>query len=363
LKACEACFFHNFATMDIPGLIRDFALLIFSFGAMHFISERYFIESLDHISKKLRLSSDMAGSTLMAAGSSAPELAVALFAIFMAGHHEEIGVGTIVGSALFNILVISGAVMFIRGSAKLIWQPLFRDIVFYILAILLMGFVFFQGEITFLGSVLLVGLYIVYVAVVYFWKRIFPYEDIEYEAAGKKEEKNLKKGVLRSSLHTIDRLMAPFQMAVFFLSIGMISLLSWILVKSAVRISAELGVPEFLIGITIVAVGTSVPDLISSMIVARQGRPGMAINNAIGSNIFDILFGLGFPFLLYMLIHGIGFELVSSNLIVSVSILLASAVLLLLYFLFTRWRSSRTFGVVLLILYGTYLVYVILSSI
>ena len=114
--------------MNLTALIIDFVLLIISFGAIHFVSERYFVESLDHLSKKLRLSSDMAGSTLMAAGSSAPELAVALFAILMKGNHEAIGVGTIVGSALFNILVITGVVMYIRGKSKLIWQPIFRDI-------------------------------------------------------------------------------------------------------------------------------------------------------------------------------------------------------------------------------------------
>src|SRR5210317_2258358 len=144
--------------MNIFEFVIDVALLIFSFGAIHFVSERYFIDSLDHISRKLKLSSDMAGSTLMAAGSSAPELSVALFAIFMAGNHEAIGVGTIVGSALFNILVITGVVMWYRRSKKLIWQPIFRDIIFYIVAILLLAYIFFKGELSLLGGVLLVGL-------------------------------------------------------------------------------------------------------------------------------------------------------------------------------------------------------------
>src|SRR5210317_1742718 len=135
--------------MNIFEFVIDVALLIFSFGAIHFVSERYFIDSLDHISRKLKLSSDMAGSTLMAAGSSAPELAVALFAIFMSGHHEAIGVGTIVGSALFNILVITGVVMlYHRKKKKLVWQPILRDILFYILAVFMLAYVFYTGSLS-----------------------------------------------------------------------------------------------------------------------------------------------------------------------------------------------------------------------
>ena len=348
--------------MDIFTLIRDLALLVLSFGAIHFISEKYFIESLDHISKKLRLSSDMAGSTLMAAGSSAPELAVALFAIFMSGNHAALGVGTIVGSALFNILAITGVVMYIRKSTKLIWQPIFRDIIFYILAVLLLAYIFYYGEINLLTSALLVGLYFVYVAVVYLWKRLFPYDDIEEEAIKEDIGNHKFHNWIPEPLHKLDNYISRHQFFVFFVSIGMISLLSWILVKSAVGISAVLGIPELLVGITIVAVGTSVPDLISSMIVARQGRPGMAINNAIGSNTFDILIGLGLPFLLYVLINGTGFGVAGENLLFSIGILVASALILLIFFILGGWRSSKIAGIVLILLYIVYLGHVIVNS-
>lgn len=348
--------------MNITALIIDFLLLILSFGAIHFISERYFIESLDYLSKKLRLSSDMAGSTLMAAGSSAPELAVALFAILMAGNHEAIGVGTIVGSALFNILVITGVVMYIRGKAKLMWQPILRDILFYIIAILLIGYTFHSGKLNLMGGLLMVGVYVLYVIVVYFWKRLFPYEDIEGETE-KKETLQIKaRHGLEAGLIIFDRLASRYQILTFILSIGFICLLSWALVNSAVGISEALGVPELLIGITIVAIGTSVPDLISSVIVARQGRPGMAINNAIGSNTFDILIGLGLPFLLYSIIYGEGISLMTGNLVVSISILLASSVIMLLFFLLRGWRTSKQVGIILIILYLVYLGYVIRTN-
>ncbi|HSG68754.1 MAG TPA: calcium/sodium antiporter [Bacteroidales bacterium] len=347
---------------DLLTIVMDFALLILSFGAMHFVSEKYFIGSLDHISKKLRLSSDMAGSTLMAAGSSAPELAVALFSILMAGNHEAIGVGTIVGSALFNILVITGVVMYIRGTVKMIWQPLFRDIVFYILSIILLAYIFSDQQLSLSGSLIMVGIYVVYVAVVYFWKRIRSYEDIEPEPEKTGAHPKWSSWV-PGIFVTIDGFFTKFHFVVFFVSVAMISLLSWVLVKSAVSLSQTLGIPELIIGITIVAVGTSVPDLISSVIVARQGRPGMAINNAIGSNIFDILIGLGLPFLLFMIFNPEGLMLASENLALSVGILLASACVLLVFFLFAGWRSSRAFGIILIVLYFLYLGHVIFSAI
>lgn len=345
--------------MYLTGLILDFIILALSFWAIHYVSENYFIESLDHLSKKLRLSSDMAGSTLMAAGSSAPELAVALFALFMAGSHEAIGVGTIVGSALFNILAITGVVMYVRKSAKLVWQPIFRDIIFYILAVLMLGFIFKEGEVTLLAGIVLVSIYVVYVVVVFFWKRFLPYQDTEVEKEVKEKKSIVKKGLLSQKIEIFNTTLLKYQFLAFIISIGLITMFSWLLVNAAVGISEALGVPELLIGLTIVAIGTSVPDMISSMIVARQGRPGMAINNAIGSNTFDILIGLGLPFLLYAIVYGKGFAVAGDDLFYSVSILLASAIILFLFFVFGKWKTSKIMGILLILLYVLYLGHII----
>jgi len=83
-------------------------VLIIAFYLLAIVCEDFFIGSLDAISDKLKLPSDVAGATLMAVGSSAPELFTALFALFRAGNHGDVGAGTIVGSAIFNILVIIG---------------------------------------------------------------------------------------------------------------------------------------------------------------------------------------------------------------------------------------------------------------
>jgi len=348
--------------MDTGLLIIYFVLLIFSFVAMHFVSERYFIESLDFISKRLRLSSDMAGSTLMAAGSSAPELAVALFSVLMAGNHEAIGVGTIVGSALFNILVITGFVMYLKSGTKLMWQPILRDILFYIIAILLLGYTFHSGGVSIIHGILLLGVYVVYVIVVYFWKRVLPYDDTEDDPSKKVAPLDKAHTAVGSGLKRFEAYALRFPFVIFMVSIALISLLSWLLVYSAVGISETLGVPELLIGITIVAIGTSVPDLISSIIVAKQGRPGMAINNAIGSNTFDILVGLGLPFLIYSVIREDKINLRAEDLVLSISILLGTSLLLLLYFFLSKWKTSLPVGILLLLMYIVYLAFVICMS-
>ena len=117
-------------------LIFYLLALLVSFYLLAIICDRYFVVSLDKIAIKLKMNSDMAGATLMAVGSSAPEFFVSLMALFRPGN-EALGAGTIVGSALFNILVIIGASAIVR-KAFIAWQPIIRDTIFYSLSILLL---------------------------------------------------------------------------------------------------------------------------------------------------------------------------------------------------------------------------------
>ncbi len=142
---------------------------------------------------------------------------------------------------------------------------------------------------------------------------------------------------------------------VLLLPVILIAGISWVLVELAVLISADLGIPEAIIALTVLAVGTSIPDLFSSIIVAKQGRGEMAVSNAIGSNIFDILIGLGLPFLIVMLISGgsinAGGDLMGSTIILSLSV-----VLLILLQLFSKWKIGKLTGIILI---GTYIIYLI----
>ena len=143
----------------------------------------------------------------------------------------------------------------------------------------------------------------------------------------------------------------------FVISILIIAGLSWVLVESAIEISAILKIPEAIVALTVLAIGTSVPDTISSVIVAKQGRGGMAISNAIGSNIFDILFGLGIPWLIVLAINGGTIPVSTENLYSSVVLLFATVFVIFFLFLLRRWHIGNKSGYFLILLYIAYLVW------
>jgi len=340
-------------------LVGYIIALITSFYLLARISDHYFVESLDRIAEKLKLSHEMAGATLMAIGSSAPELFVAIISLVRSGNHEAIGVGTIVGSALFNILVIIGASAMVR-SAKLIWQPVFRDLLFYLIAVILLFVVLQSGYVSLIESIILVSVYVLYVLAVMYGKKLFSFVDGDAMTDDEPFMEESLKGwrIIFKPLHIIlDKIFPPkeYFRTTFILSIGAIAILCWVLVESAIGISHILQVPEVIIALTVLAVGTSIPDMISSIIVAKQGRSGMAVSNAIGSNIFDILIGLGLPWMLILAFTNDTVRTSVDNLFESVVLLIASVVFIFVTLLITRWQMGKKTGIFLIALYVFYL--------
>ncbi|MGQ7868225.1 calcium/sodium antiporter [Sunxiuqinia sp. sy24] len=339
----------------MPIVLYSLAMLL-CFILLARIVDQFFVVSLDRISSDLKLSSDAAGATLMAVGSSAPELFVALFSVLKQGDHEAIGIGSIVGSALFNLLGIVGVVALVRKTV-LTWQPVIRDILFYLIAVALLLWGIFDGSFSMWDAAAFLCVYVIYVVAVVRWRKIFPYKDMEFTPDEQPES-----GEEPAASNMVDKMLgfifpkAEKYYLVFFVSIVLIAGLSWVLVESAIHFAYILDIPEAIIGLTVLAVGTSVPDLISSLIVAKQGRGDMAISNAIGSNIFDILVGLGLPFMIAMFIYGGTIEAGGQNLLESSFILFASVIAFALLLLIKRWKINWVTGVVLLGLYVFYLV-------
>lgn len=333
-------------------LLYSLAMLL-CFVLLARIVDKFFVVSLDRISSDLKLSSDAAGATLMAVGSSAPELFVALFSVLKPGNHEAIGIGSIVGSALFNLLAIGGLVALVRKT-RLTWQPVLRDILFYFIAVALLLWGIIDGDFSLWNAVSFLVVYVVYVWAVVNWRKFFPYKDVEFEQEEEEEGCNGKVNLVDRALCFIFPKAEKYYW-VFTVSILLIAGLSWVLVETAIEISILLNIPEAIIALTVLAIGTSVPDLISSLIVAKQGRGDMAISNAIGSNIFDILVGLGLPFLIVMLISGGSIEASGQNLTVSSFILFASLIAFAILLLVNRWKINWLTGVILLGLYVAYI--------
>uniref|UniRef100_H3DHA8 Solute carrier family 24 member 6a n=1 Tax=Tetraodon nigroviridis TaxID=99883 RepID=H3DHA8_TETNG len=143
----------------------------------------------------------------------------------------------------------------------------------------------------------------------------------------------------------------------FLTSTLWIALFSYLMVWMVTIISFTLGIPEVIMGITFLAAGTSVPDCMASLIVARQGMGDMAVSNSIGSNIFDVLLGLGFPWALRTLIvsYGSVVTINSKGLVYSVILLLASVTLTVLCVHLNCWRLDRRLGLCLVLLYAVFL--------
>ena len=338
-------------------------LLLISFYILAEIGDKYFVPSLDKISHRLNLSHDMAGATLMAAGSSAPEIFVAIMALLRPGDHADLGVGTIVGSAIFNLLAIVGVAGIVKKSV-ISWQPVIRDLFFYAVSIVAFYIVLNNGRVTIYESLIFILMYAIYVYSVINWKKWFKYEEVDLDPIYDVEEEIPGWKNFFRPIDWFIKIVIPNRenyISVFFVSILLIAATCWVLVESAIHVSAILGIPEMVIALIVLGIGTSVPDIVSSAIVAKQGRGGMAVSNAVGSNIFDIFIGLGLPWFLKSLMIQQAIVTSTEGLVVAVGLLLGSILLILLALMYKKWTLTKGLGYVLIMLYILFVVWEILD--
>uniref|UniRef100_A0A8C0F447 Solute carrier family 24 member 3 n=1 Tax=Bubo bubo TaxID=30461 RepID=A0A8C0F447_BUBBB len=153
-------------------------------------------------------------------------------------------------------------------------------------------------------------------------------------------------------------------MVTFASSTLWIAAFSYMMVWMVTIIGYTLGIPDVIMGITFLAAGTSVPDCMASLIVARQGMGDMAVSNSIGSNVFDILIGLGLPWALQTLAvnYGSYIRLNSRGLIYSVGLLLASVFVTVFGVHMNKWKLDKKLGCVCLSLYGIFLCFSIMTE-
>ncbi len=351
-------------------VLLSLAAILLSVFALAVVTDKFFIPSLDEISRRLKLSDEVAGASLMAIGSSAPELAIALMALFTAGGaHSDVGIGTIVGSAVFNILVITGVSAVFAGGLHIHIFAVGRDIVYYLISILYLGLVFFDGHVSLIEAILgLVG-YVVYMGVLIVLKDPEPYKEEAPEAIQESERESAKvagwhhlEALIESILRRITGAPERNFVWAFIVSIALIVALSYALVESTIVFSAGIGIPPVIVALTLLAAGTSAPDLMASLDVAREGRGGMAVANAVGSNTFDLLVGLALPWTIALSLLGLsGIDVGTGDLWISIGILVATTLILAL-FLTSKRELSRGEGIVLLLLYGAFVVYTLLSG-
>ncbi|NP_001137566.2 sodium/potassium/calcium exchanger 2 isoform X1 [Bos indicus] len=509
--------------------------MIYMFIALAIVCDEFFVPSLTVITEKLGISDDVAGATFMAAGGSAPELFTSLIGVFIA--HSNVGIGTIVGSAVFNILFVIGmCALFSREILNLTWWPLFRDVSFYIIDLIMLIIFFLDNFIMWWESLLLLTAYFGYVVFMKFnvqverWvkqminrnkvvKVTAPEAQPKSSTARDKDEQTLpvkprlqrggssaslhnslmRNSIFQLMIHTLDPLaeelgsygklkyydtmteegrfrekasilhkiakkkcqvdenerqngaanhvekielpnststeveMTPssdasepvqngnlshsieaaeaqttetgedeedqplslawpsdprkqvtflivlpivfplwitlpdvrkpssrkFFPITFFGSISWIAVFSYLMVWWAHQVGETIGISEEIMGLTILAAGTSIPDLITSVIVARKGLGDMAVSSSVGSNIFDITVGLPLPWLLYTVIHRFQPVAVSSNgLFCAIVLLFIMLLFVILSIALCKWRMNKVLG---FIMFGLYFVFLVVS--
>lgn len=275
------------------------------------------------------------GLTIVALGTSAPEMAVSTVAALQGAN--EIALSNVVGSNIFNLLGVLG-VCAVISPLPVDGIVLKRDFPFAILTTIIVLFIS-------CGSVLFGGHFIEYsvdreVAIVtrpigFVLVIVF----IGYIAF-------LIVKTRKNSSSDDDKNKEPMWKCIVFIAIGLVLIIAGgqVVVYSAKEIARAAGMTETLIGLTIVAIGTSLPELVTSAVAARKGETGMAIGNVIGSNIFNLLFILGVS----ALIHPVAINMASVyDLIILVGVSIIS-----LSFAFTSRKISRMEGGFMLLIYA-----------
>ncbi len=292
-----------------------------------------FVDGSSSIARALKVPSLIIGLTLVSIGTSAPELSVSITSAISGAN--DICFGNVIGSNVFNTFVVIGAgALFVSLSVSRDMRRLDIPLLIGIYALLaLFSFALTPGRIDTVEAVILLVLFAVYtVFLVLRAKR------------GHSGEGQSKEGAKPARTWYIDLLHIA-------LGLVMVILGGDLVVENAKSLAAACGMSELLIGLTVVAIGTSLPELATSIVAARRGEHDMAVGNAIGSSIFNALLILGSS-------AAISPINVSPSSAVDFSAMLISA-LLVWIFSFKSGKLKRRHGVVLIALYVIYTVYAV----
>ena len=309
--------------------IIGFALLIKSADIL--------VSGASAIAKTLRISDMVIGLTIVSFGTSMPELIVSVFSAIKG--NADIAIGNILGSNVANILLILGvAAIFYPLPIK--ENTMLSEIPFSLAAALLLGFLANAALLVDTPELMLsrldggILLFFFLLFMLYIYRLA-----LQGATVGNEPEAGIP----------------PFSKAILFVIVGVIGLFlggKWV-VDGAVRIATAIGVSESLIGLTIVAVGTSLPELVTSAVAAYKKSTDIAVGNVVGSNIFNILWILGMS----AVIKPLSFDVLSNTDILMV--IFSSSALLLALAIGKKYMIDRWKGIGFIILYIAYILYLV----
>jgi len=265
------------------------------------------------------LSEGVRGATINAIGSSIPELFTTLFFLFILKDKDGFagGIGTTAGSAIFNGMIIPAVVILIvvlkriNSSVTISRKVLLRDGIALLLCELVLIFLIGGETLNWVHGAVLMAMYAAYA--IYMLKsmkrnEVSEKEDVEEEEDEEdSEDKGFFYNLFTLNLEPIfikSELQSKNAWTLLIGSMVIISSACFLLVKSCEWLGDSMGIPIYFIAVVLASAATSVPDTILSMKDAQKGNYDDAVSNALGSNIFDVCFALGFPLFLFTIIYG-----------------------------------------------------------
>lgn len=322
------------------------ALLVLGF-VMLVKGADWFVDGAAGVAERFGIPQLVIGLTIVAMGTSSPEAAVSIAAALKGS--ADITIGNIVGSNILNIFIILGLTATIV-SVAVAKSTIMIEIPYMILVTaVLLVFGYTGKQISLVEGFVFLGMFVVFL--IYLFKMSKEDKDDTEnaesadvkESADKKENADTKKVAKKK----------PMWQLLFLTIIGLV-LIVWgsdVAVDAATVIAKKIGLTERFIGLTIVALGTSLPELFTSVSAAMKGKADIAIGNIVGSNIFNILFVVGTT----ALITPVAFQ---KNFIIDTSIAIAAGILLWLC-VFRKKKLTRAGGITMLLCYVGYFIYLL----
>lgn len=310
-------------------MIVNIGLLLVGFLAL-IKGADYFVDGAASIASLLKIPSVVVGLTIVAFGTSAPEAAVSITAAL--NHSNAIAISNVIGSNIFNLIVVLGmtAIITIVPVPRSIMR---KEFPFLIAVSFLMAlFIFTGNSLTRLEGIIFLILIIAYVV----WL--------------------IKDSLSKRASIEVEKPMFSLPMSFVLIVIGIFGIIFGgdLVVNNAKAIALTLGLSEKLVGLTIVSIGTSLPELVTSLVAAKKGNVDIAVGNVVGSNIFNILFILGLSATITPI--PVEFALMFDLVVMLIATLLC-------FFVAKRnGKLGKKEGIIFLLLFISYLTYIIIRN-
>ena len=298
----------------------------------------WFVEGASKIADKMGIPQLVIGLTIVAFGTSAPEAAVSITAA-LSGDSVDIAIGNVLGSNIMNILLILGISCLICPLAVQKSTQKYEIPFVILISVLTLGLGYFDGTLGRVDGAIMLALMVGFV--------------IYLLNMAKKGQGSVEEGETAGASDTMWKLICFVIVGGAGIVIG-----SDVTVDAATKVALHFGMTEKLVGLTIVAFGTSLPELITSTIAAARKKADIAVGNIVGSNIFNLLFVLATT----AVITPLPYFTETTNFVVDNIVAIATAVLLLIGVLNKEQKLKRWCGIVMVASYGVYFAYLLMTA-